>query len=329
VLINSLADNLDLQNLYLLFGAEELLISQSKDKILKNLKNSGFENKYIFDIDAKFNFTELNNELVAGDLFSTKKIIQLNITSFGVKITKELTEIVENIKQGVVVLIIAGKLTPAQQKTKWFSSINSQGLVINHKEIYPNQMQNFVILQMEKIGLIKNLEVAKIIAENNEGNLLNAFNEIQKLKFMFGSGEIDTNKFIEQSRQQSIYSPYALIDSAMLGNTNNVIKIYKVLKMDSNYLCSLLYGNVKQLIDIHLKIKQKVSLDNALSEVGVWSSKKSLFNSALKRHSYPVLQKILLKIGRVERSNKGMDNKNPNQELLTILLELSGVKVGI
>jgi DNA polymerase-3 subunit delta len=118
VLINSFADNLDLQNLYLLFGAEELLISQSKDKILKNLKNNGFENKYIFDIDAKFNFTELNNELVAGDLFSTKKIIQLNIASFGVKITKELTEIVENIKQGVVVLIIAGKLTPAQQKVQ-------------------------------------------------------------------------------------------------------------------------------------------------------------------------------------------------------------------
>jgi DNA polymerase-3 subunit delta len=331
MLINStqFKSNTEITNLYLLFGVENLLISQSSDAVLKNLGERGFENKQVFDIDARFNFSNLKDELVAGDLFATKKIIQLNISSLGVKITKELNEISQNIKDGVVLLMILGKLTPAQQKSKWLTLIKNNGLVIEHKEIYPNQMLGWTTSQMQNMGLSKNTEVAKIISENNEGNLLNAFNELQKLQFIFKNGEINTKEFIKQSRQQSVYSPYSLIDNALLGNITNVNKIYKILKIDNNYLCSLLYVQIKQLIDIHLKIKQKITIDNALRECGIWSSKINLIKTALNKHPYPILQKLLLRIGRIERSIKGRDSKNPEQELFKILMELAGVKINI
>ena len=77
-------------NLYLLFGFEELLIQQSNDEILKNLKEQNYENRFIFDIDARSNFDNLKNELTSHNLFITKKIIQINIASTNAKITKEL-----------------------------------------------------------------------------------------------------------------------------------------------------------------------------------------------------------------------------------------------
>ena len=39
--------------------------------------------------------------------------------------------------------------------------------------------------------------------------------------------------------------------------------------------------------------------------------------------------KNIINLGRVERSNKGRDNININQNLLNILLTLSGVQNGI
>lgn len=321
--------NISSQNLYTLFGEERLLVIQSLDTILSNLKHQGFENKLVFDIETRFDFSVLKSEMIAGDLFASKKIIQLNFNSLLVKNTKEIANIIASIKDGVVVIMVFAKLTNAQQKSKWFNECNTCGLVVNHKEIYANQLGKWVVSQMQNIGLSENTEVAEIIAQNNQGNLLSAFNEIQKLKFIYGSETIDTQEFIKQNTQHSLYSPYSLIDNAMLGNVDKVVDIYNTLKIDSNYLCSLLNMQIKQLIDIHLQLKQKITIATALKNCGVWSSKQSLVHAALKRHSYPILQKILLQIGRTERSIKGRDNKNPQQELLSILLHIAGIKNGL
>ena len=320
--------NLDkLQNLYTCFGVEPLLIQQSCDKILSHLKTTGFVTKFIFNIDAKFNFLNLKDELVAGDLFITQKIIQLNIPKVTAKIAEEIKYVVSNIKQGVVVLILFGKLTPTQKKAKWFKELES-GLVIQHNEVYANKMLSWVSLEMQKAGLQKNPEIAKIIAESSEGNLLNANNELQKLKFIYGNQVIATKDFIKQSKQQSIYSIYSLIDNALLGKVDNVIKIYNNLKIDEIYLNSLLCNQIRQLITIHLKIKQKIPKSVAIDEAGVWSSKSSLINSALQRHSYSHLQKMLLELGKVDRAIKGLDDKNIQQGLMSVILNLSGVKNG-
>jgi DNA polymerase-3 subunit delta len=324
-----LGDNLHTHNLYFLFGNEPLLITQSTDSILNALQRQGYSTKVVFDIDARFNFSNLNNELVAGDLFSSKKIIRLNVSSFSAKITTQLEAITSDIKEGVALLIVANTLPPAQQKSAWFKSIIDNGVVVNHKEIYPNQMQQWVLAQMQNLGLKKNPQVAEIIARNNESNVLSAFNELQKLKFIFANNEINTQEFIQQNKQNSMYRPYHLIDTALLGNSQKVMEMFKVLKMDNNYLCSLLITQVKQLIAIHLQLKQNITLATAFKNCGVWSSKEKVVNIALKKHSYPILQKILLRLGRVDRSIKGLDTQDPQQELLTILLAIAGVKHGL
>jgi DNA polymerase-3 subunit delta len=99
-----------------LFGNEPLLITQSTDSILNALQRQGYSTKVVFDIDARFNFSNLNNELVAGDLFSSKKIIRLNVSSFGAKITTQLEAITSDIKEGVALLIVANTLPPRTTK---------------------------------------------------------------------------------------------------------------------------------------------------------------------------------------------------------------------
>ena len=186
------------------------------------------------------------------------------------------------------------KLTLAQQKSKWFECFKENGLVVQHFEISALNMPNWVQLQMQKESLLANKEVANIIALNNEGNLLNANNEIKKLKLVYGNNQIDTNKFIQQLEQQSIYTIYSLIDNSLTGNTKQMYKIYKQIEVDNNYLISLLYIQIKQLIDIHIKIKQNTSLIMALNQAGVWSSKINMITKVIRRCSYPQLQKILL-----------------------------------
>lgn len=54
------------------------------------------------------------------------------------------------------------------------------------------------------------------------------------------------------------------------------------------------------------------------------AKRKPLISNALKKHSYQQLQKLLLSLGRIDRSLKGMDNLNVYDELQSVLITLSG-----
>jgi len=56
----------------------------------------------------------------------------------------------------------------------------------------------------------------------------------------------------------------------------------------------------------------------------IWNKRKPVMTNILKRYPYQRLQKLLLSLGRIDRSIKGMDNLNVVDELHTLLLNLAG-----
>ena len=89
-------------------------------------------------------------------------------------------------------------------------------------------------------------------------------------------------------------------------------------------LISSLYREIKALIVMSIELKQNQQIDVILNNHRVWQKRKPLITNALKVHSYQQLQKLLLTLGRIDRSLKGMDNLNVYDELRSILITLSG-----
>ena len=89
-------------------------------------------------------------------------------------------------------------------------------------------------------------------------------------------------------------------------------------------LISSLYREIKALIVMSIELKQNQPIDVILNNHRIWQKRKPLITNALKVHSYQQLQKLLLTLGRIDRSLKGMDNLNVYDELRSILITLSG-----
>jgi DNA polymerase-3 subunit delta len=180
---------------------------------------------------------------------------------------------------------------------------------------------------MESAGLQSNKEVAQSIAFYTEGNLLASMQEIQKLKMAYPDGEINTQDFLEQAQEQSKYTIYGLIDAALFGDAPQVNKIYNTLLSDAAMpiqLSSSLYREIKNIIDMSIGLHQNNDINAILQSHRVWNKRKPIITNILKRHPYQRLQKILLLLGRIDRSIKGMDNLNVVNELHTLLLNLAG-----
>ena len=323
-----------LASIYFVFGAEILLVEQSLSLIKDSAKTNGYSERFRFDIDGNFSWNSIFSLISSPSLFAEKRIIECRLTTgkIGVKGSKALTELAESLPDDILLLISSGKLDMAQQKSKWFKSLDSNGIVIQHWEVQSNQLVGWISTNMSQLGLNSNHDVANAIAYCTEGNLLATMQEIQKLKIAYPDGNIKLQEYLNQIDQQSQYSVFGMIDSALQGDSEKVNKIFKSLVEDATppvILISSLYREIKNLVTMAIELKTNKTIESVLSNHRVWQKRKPLISNALKKHSYQQLQKLLLPLGRIDRSLKGMDNLNVYDELQGVVTSLSGKSNGL
>ena len=321
-------------SIYFAFGAEILLVEQSLSMIKEVARQDGFNERFRFDIDGNFSWDNIISLISSPSLFAEKRILECRLTSgkIGVKGSKALTEIVETLPEDILLIISSGKLEMAQQKSKWFKALDKNGVIIQHWEVQSSQLVGWITRNMSQLGLESNAEVANAIAYCTEGNLLATMQEIQKLKIAYPDGKINLQQYLNQIDQQSQYTVFGMIDSALQGDTDKVNKIFRSLKDDSTppvILISSLYRELKNLVTMSIELKTNQTIESILNNHRVWQKRKPLISNALKKHSYQKLQKLLLNLGRIDRSLKGMDNLDVYDELQNVVISLSGKSNGL
>ena len=329
---NSLSNQL--ASTYFAFGAEILLVEQSLSMIKGIARENGFKERFRFDIDGNFSWDSIISLISSPSLFAEKRIIECRLTTgkIGVKGSKALTEILETLPDDILLIISSGKLEMAQQKSKWFKTLDKKGIIIQHWEVKSNQLVGWITRNMSQLGLDSNIEVANAIAYCTEGNLLASMQEIQKLKIAYPDGKINLREYLNQIDQQSQYSVFGMIDSALQGDTDKVNKVFNSLVDDSTppvILVSSLYREIKNLVNMSIELKTNQTIESILNNHRVWQKRKPLISNALKKHSYQKLQKLLLRLGRIDRSLKGMDNLDVYDELQNVVIALSGKNNGL
>ena len=329
---NSLSNQL--ASTYFAFGAEILLVEQSLSMIKGIARENDFNERFRFDIDGNFSWDSIISLISSPSLFAEKRIIECRLTTgkIGVKGSKALTEILETLPDDILLIISSGKLEMAQQKSKWFKTLDKKGIIIQHWEVQSNQLVGWITRNMSQLGLDSNIEVANAIAYCTEGNLLASMQEIQKLKIAYPDGKINLREYLNQIDQQSQYSVFGMIDSALQGDTDKVNKVFNSLVDDSTppvILVSSLYREIKNLVNMSIELKTNQTIESILNNHRVWQKRKPLISNALKKHSYQNLQKLLLRLGRIDRSLKGMDNLDVYDELQNVVIALSGKNNGL
>ena len=323
-----------LKSIYLVFGAEILLVEKSLQAIKDSAVASGFGERVRYDVDGHSSWDEIIANISSPSLFAEKRIVELRLTTgkVGVKGSKAITLLAASLPDDVLLIVSAGKLDMAQQKSKWFKALDQNGTIIQHWEVQSEQLVGWIINHMNELGLKTDKDVANAIAYCTEGNLLASMQEIQKLKIAYPDGYIDSKEFLNQIDQQSHYSVFGLIDAALKGDAEKVTKIFASLTDELTppiIIISSLYREIKALTAMSIELQHNEAIDKVLAKHRVWQKRKPLITNALKQHSYQGLQKILLTLGRIDRSLKGMDNLNVYDELQGVFITLSGKRNGL
>jgi DNA polymerase-3 subunit delta len=168
-----------------------------------------------------------------------------------------------------------------------------------------------------------------LLVSRIEGNLLAAVQEIEKLKLLAPSNVISMELMASVVADSARYDVFGLSDKALHGDARAAVKTLHGLKSEGTEAIAVLWAltrDIRSLVQISQMTSQGKNFDWAAKQSGVWDKKQPLFRSALQRLKPAHLQQLLRKANGIDKAVKGMRDAEPWDELLDLVLNLSGVQ---
>lgn len=329
---NQLITHLDkeLKPVYFLSGDEPFQIDEAARMIREAAKAQGYLEREVYHVDRSFDWDQLSHSGASMSLFAERKVIELRIPTGkpGDKGSKALVAYTEQLPEDNLLLIVSGKLDAAQNKAKWFKALDAAGATLAVWPLEFKQLPAWLKQRMHKRGLQPSEDALTILAEQVEGNLLAADQELEKLHMLYGEGNINAEQVIDAVSDSARFDAFALVDVALQGDAVRVSRILHGLKSEGEdvlHILGALMYQLRMLEKMSAALSQGQQLEQVFSQYRIWDKRKIVLNAGLKRHGLKRWQAFLLVAGRIERMCKGVATGKPWDELLQLTLRIAGI----
>lgn len=317
---------------------DDILNSQHNIIILNYAKDMFAFNNYILDIvhtkytnSSIYNINieqlkaqDLINQLANTSLFNDTNYIEILCNNKPlVKQQKELTQLVSSVSNNDQLLLIFHGLNKKELQEKWCSNIANLGIVFSIETKHLTHLVQH-ILKQNQISI--EIQAINLLIELNQLNYTQLFQEVKRLSYLYPAGSLISCEMLQDILINNSNSTiYQLSNAYLAGNLATSLeilaKLYKSIE-DIIFINWIMLEDVRKLLKIKDKLKQKHQLSNILNELNIWGEAKSLLPKANQRLSYLKLLEILNQLSEVDLSIKGLTNKDTYSLYTKIVMNL-------
>ncbi len=315
----------DLAAIYFVCGDEPLQVMESTDRIRAQARKLEYSEREVMDVDAQFDWNQLLDAGNSMSLFAEKRILELRLPTGkpGKVGSKILQEYAQRPADDAVLIISAGKLDSSAKNTKWFKTLDQQGVVIQCWPINTDQLPNWINQRLLSKGIAADREAVQLLADRVEGNLLAAAQEVDKLFLLHGAGKINFEQTAAAVADSSRFSIYDLVDTALMGDVARTAKIIGGLKNEGVEPVLMLWALSREVRTIAKIAEANVPVDAAMSQHRIWDNKKTLIRKALARHRAPRWKLFLKRCAKIDKVIKGVEPGRAWDELLMLSTQIA------
>lgn len=316
--------------IYLLSGDEPLQMNEVADTIRGYARSQGYLEREILEANNRFDWNSLTAEANNLSLFAQQRIIELRMPNGkpGKEGAKALTEYAKRPPQDTLLLITMPKFERSQGNSKWVTSLEKSGALIQIWPIKSNELQSWIEKRMRKNGLIPKEDVASILADHIEGNLLAAAQEIDKLLLLHGPGAISMEQLTASVSDSARYDVYGLVDSALEGKVAHCVRMLNGLRAEGTPAPVVLWAltrEMRMLYSLAIEVDKGRSPQQAIaSRREIWKTRHPLISRSLQRLRTPHCRQLLQMCGETDLAIKGQRKLDPWLLLQKIATRMAG-----
>lgn len=318
----------DLRPLYILTGDEPLALKEGLDATRQAARRQGYDERLSYTAERYFDWKQLKASSQSISLFASRRLLELHIPSGkpGVEGSKALQEFAANLPGDTVALITLPKLDKTGQGSAWFSALEKVGVVIPLQTVEIERLPRWIGNRLQAQGQQVDEATLEFLANQVEGNLLAAHQEIQKLGLLYPAGPLDPEAVREAVLNVSRYDVFQLGDALLAGDPARTAKILQGLEAEGAQPLALL-GVLAWLLRGVTRVKMAETrgenLANAMQQAKIWGDRQGQVKRMLARVSLRQLQAAMLKMAEIDKICKGIAPGKPWLELSRLCIGLA------
>ena len=318
-----------LSPIYLITGDDPLLAGEAVDAVRARARAEGYTDRTVLDVDRYFDWGELAAAGNAMSLFAEKQLIEVRLPSGkpGDAGGKALRAYAANPSPDAVLLIASGKIEKRSLSSAWGKAVAAAGVIVQVWPVDRARLPQWIARRLKAVGLIAGPEVARLISDRVEGNLLAADQEVKKLALLLEPGRIDEDDVLKAVADSARYDVFQLIDAATEGDIGRAQRILDGLQAEGAAPTFIVWALVRELRSINKAAWESArggSPDSAMKSAGIWPRRQPLARKALARHDAAGLDALLRDASGVERIVKGAAWGNPWQAMMALIVRYAG-----
>jgi DNA polymerase-3 subunit delta len=317
-----------LKPLYVVHGDALLLAIEAADNIRAAARAAGYSERETFVAEQHFKWDELRNSARSLSLFAERKIIDLRIPSGkpGVEGGQALQDFVGNLSNDLLALISLPKLDWTTQKSQWFGALERHGVMVSADDIPRNALPRWIAGRMKRQEQNTDDATLEFLADRCEGNLLAAFQEIQKLALLFPAGTLSFEQVKDAVMDVARYDIFKLSEAMLNGNPVRFAHILDGLRAEGTATVLVLWAiseDIRTLGKALQAVQRGGNLGNALRDLRVRKDKQGLIEHAARRLKFPHIERAILQAARLDKTIKGLRQGDVWDELLQLGLRFA------
>lgn len=206
-----------LSPLWIILGEEPLLALEAGDLLRKAAKDLGYSERVVLALNSTSDWSPLIDAVSSVSLFDDKKIIELRFLSSGpgvkgAKVLAQFAQLVPQIDSTVTVIHLT-QTDYSTQKATWFKTLAACGHVVSCQPISRAQYPAWIRQRLQKQGQSMQEQALSFFAEQTEGNLMAAKQELMKLELLYPGKELTVKEVEDCVMNVSRYSVEDLLEA--------------------------------------------------------------------------------------------------------------------
>jgi DNA polymerase-3 subunit delta len=176
----------------MVFGDETLLALESGDRIRAAARAAGYAEREVLVVDTGFKWADLAFVASSQSLFAARKLLELRIPSGkpGTDGSAALQSYCRALPPDTITLVQLPAVDWRAQKASWFEALEGAGVAVEARVVTRKALPQWLAGRLKAQKQDADPETLDFIADRVEGNLMAAFQEVQKLALLFPPGRI-------------------------------------------------------------------------------------------------------------------------------------------
>lgn len=316
----------ELKPLYTVFGDEPLLALEASDRIRARARAAGYGEREILTAEPGFKWGQLAMAAHSQSLFAALKLLELRIPNGkpGNDGAAAIRDFCAALPPDTVTLVYLPPLDWRTLKAAWFETLEHAGVMVEAKAVPRKALPQWLAGRLKEQGQQADAETLAFIAERVEGNLLAAFQEVQKLALLFPAGALAFEPVREAVLDVARYDVFNLGEAMVEGDAARLTRMLDGLKGEGAAPLMALWSLTEEIRAIGrllAGLEAGRPLNLLWREARIWgAARQAMLQQHLRRFNAAQVTAALRHAAAIDRMVKGLAGGDVWDELLQLAL---------